>query len=103
VLGRVPKVDWSWVDTVVGAGIGIAAYATGQALGRRRRTRDPFADDPKPICGCGHHYSLHGEDGTCRAVSREIQEASTKGTTWVNQACGCARYTGPEPLPRYLP
>jgi hypothetical protein len=29
--------DWSWVDTVVGAGIGIAAYAAGLAQGGRSR------------------------------------------------------------------
>ena len=95
--------DWSWVDTVVGAGVGIVAYASGHARGRRTRARDPYADDPQPMCGCGHHFSLHSDDGTCRGVTREIQEATRRGTTWVNQPCGCARYTGPEPLPRYLP
>jgi hypothetical protein len=98
------SVDWSWVDTVVGAGVGVAAYAIGQAQGRRRRRpRDPYADDPQPLCGCGHHFALHDDHGTCRGVIREIEKTTRRGVTWVNHSCGCAKYTGPEPLPRYLP
>jgi hypothetical protein len=95
--------DWSWLDTVVGAGVGVVSYAVGQARGRRQRARDPFADDPEPVCGCGHHFSLHGDDNTCRGVTRVIEQTTRDGKTWVTQSCGCARYTGPEPLPRYLP
>lgn len=95
--------DWSWVDTVVGAGVAVAAYAIGQAQGFRRRRRDPYADDPRPVCGCGHHFALHDSEGTCRGVSREIEKTSGSGVTWVTRSCGCATYTGPEPLPRYLP
>jgi hypothetical protein len=95
--------DWSWIDTVVGAGIGIASYAVGQARGRRSRRRDPFADDPQPVCGCGHHYSLHDGEGGCHGTHRVVEQVSRDGKTWATEACGCARYTGPEPLPRYLP
>jgi hypothetical protein len=95
--------DWSWVDTAVGAVSAIAAYTLGQARGRRSRTERMLELEPAPVCGCSHHYSLHDDEGACHGVTRVKEQANRDGVTWVSEACGCRRYTGPEPLPRYVP
>lgn len=85
--------------------------------------------DLEPICGCGHHYALHhrqegeercghvaivdvlierGEPSTVRTYNGRLAlydtivvYANEKYGT-VERACACVRYTGPEPLPRYV-
>ena len=59
----------------------------------RERHRLARSKEPKPVCGCKHHYALHNADGTCHKMVAQ-------GTNWV--PCQCQRYTGPEPLPRMI-
>lgn len=84
----------------------------------------PTQPDPEPICGCGHHYALHTEEGACGSQASErllversnpvVKETGMYGDNhkvfyenerWevVTRDCPCRRYTGPEPMPRYLP
>jgi hypothetical protein len=92
--------DWSWLDTVVGGGTAVAAYVIGQARGRRRARPDL---EPQAVCGCGHHYALHDAQAVCHGTNRIKNAAGHEGVTWSSEACGCRRYTGPEPLPTYIP
>ncbi len=94
--------DFSWVDTVVGAGTAVTAYVVGQARGRSSRRTERWPD-PEPVCGCEHHYSLHDADDVCHGTVRVVTEVGQGGKKWSHHACGCQRYTGPEPLPRYVP
>jgi hypothetical protein len=67
----------------------VIIFLLGIAVGRLRM-RKRFKE-PKPICGCRHHYSFHGEGGPCnkRWVGDEDRE------------CGCQKYSGPTPLEQY--
>jgi hypothetical protein len=78
--------------------------------GRRRRKALPVAGagDPEATCGCGHHDAPHDESRRCRHVDmvNSLAERSGRGDVrWdVRELeCRCQRYTGPEPLPLYLP
>jgi len=88
-------------------------FFTGFLLGRVHRPHRKIKE-PKPVCGCKHHYSMHDkETGHCHGMSStggtpvrdrygnpvldrygDVQFAS-------NVPCGCRRYAGPEPLPTY--
>lgn len=50
----------------------------------------PEIENPKPVCGCGHHQCFHDDNGCGH-------------TTDGFDGCGCKRYTGPEPLPTIIP
>lgn len=86
-----------------------------------REPREPR--EPEPVCGCGHHYAKHHEDGSCAftTVQRVLMERGNPRTVrtgydgethttvydhevWQDQTfdCSCKRYTGPEPLPRMV-
>jgi hypothetical protein len=114
--------DFSWIDVIVGA-VGYAtASKIGQAAGaRRERARTP--KEPEPICGCEHHFAKHDENGVCqfrwqekilveRGKPRTVQtgyDGATHKVVYdfekyetVTYACSCKRYTGPEPLPRFV-
>jgi hypothetical protein len=54
------------------------------------------------VCGCGHHYALHDEEQVCRGTDRQLVETGREGRRYVAQPCGCKRYSGPGPLPRYV-
>jgi hypothetical protein len=95
--------DWSWVDTAVGAASAMVAYTLGQARGRRSRSNRMLELEPPPVCGCTHHYSLHDDDRVCHGVNRVKEQTTREGVSWISQPCGCKRYTGPETLPRYVP
>jgi hypothetical protein len=100
----------------------LTAFGLGTRVGRRieaaANPRELESPDPTPVCGCSHHYSLHSEDGVCAAimnqvVSREPQVMKTGylgdqhkvvyTEKFAQRPCSCKRYTGPEPLPRYIP
>ena len=72
----------------------IAAFLMGRFLtGRKKKHR---VKEAKPECGCGHNRAFHVKGtGKC---SYEV---------WVtgdnHRICGCQIYTGPEPLPEYVP
>lgn len=77
--------------------------------------------EPDTVCGCGHHFALHGPKGCSHAVAERLlvergqpqthrhgfnneKRMVTYGVEkWdtVTTPCGCQRYVGPEPLPRY--
>lgn len=104
--------------------ISLAAVASAGWLGYRfgsRRRKPP--KEPEAICGCGHHYSMHDEQGVCQRVWSERvlvergQPRSVKTGSdgffhkvvydhqrWesIKHRCSCRRYTGPEPLPRFV-
>jgi hypothetical protein len=115
------------IESVVEVVIVCAAYFVGTRSGRTKRVESPKeSKEPKPVCGCKHHYSHHDPDtSACNAQWSENvlvergepkqvldfsdgfrQEYSTvysherfEGRTY---SCACKRYTGPEPLPRYV-
>jgi hypothetical protein len=93
-------VDWSWLDSALGAVIGIAAFAAGRAGSRARRSQ--LALEPPAVCGCGHHYAMHDDDQVCHGTQRVLVETGANGRKYETDACGCKRYSGPEPLPRYV-
>ena len=103
------------VDTVTGVVIGALVWRAGYAYGaRRERTKIP--PPPEAVCQCTHNYSVHDADGTCRAsVKVKIKEGEPilspdgsyvvahRGAEYERRGCACQRYTGPEPLPEYIP
>lgn len=95
--------DWSVLDTLAGA----AAAVGGMLIGAQPRVRRLMGferrelEDPKPICGCKHHYSHHDENGMCHAIVQGDYLGAIQG--YRQTPCTCKRYTGPEPLPRYIP
>jgi hypothetical protein len=83
--------------------VGAAIFALG-ALGGRFlpvRRRGPKAIQPE--CGCEHHRSFHeGGTGKCHYLEgKAIRFTGGDPTAWEKVACGCQKYTGPEPLPEY--
>lgn len=72
-------------------------------------------EEPKPICGCGHHHCFHNEEGCWfNPTTYDVLPSSfiqfIRGEngerikdTFKLPSCGCRGYTGPEPLPMVLP
>jgi len=82
------EVIWHLLDI----GASIAVIGVGYYLGKSSKPK-PY-EEPKPICGCKHHYSYHaGEDGICHAWTDNYNQ----------YVCGCQKYVGPEPLPEVIP
>ena len=75
--------------------VSVGLVVTSRTTAAKRRAT---LAEPKAICeGCTHHESFHEKDhGLCKYQ-------------WVDDygrrtgECMCQRYTGPEPLPTYLP
>lgn len=74
--------------------------------------------EPQPICGCGHHYSVHDDANVCHSISNQLVSREPKVMKvgyegedhevhyvekYAQVPCSCQRYTGPEPLPTYIP
>lgn len=85
-----------FLDTVLGALIAAGAWWVGR---RTARQETPYKE-PEPICGCGHHYSYHREGGAC---AHDGRGRYNKQTQRYENRCTCQKYTGPEPLPTYIP
>ena len=80
-----------------GGAVALAGVLVGRLLpGRRGRPKlSKPSPPPKPVCGCGHHRSYHGNGGACQQkVNRGLIEG------W--GSCGCKQYVGPEPLPEFF-
>lgn len=111
-----------WVDVLLGGALTWAGVAYGQRHNRRKGEAEA-RKEPKPVCGCDHHFSKHDENGVCQfRWSEQVLVERGKPRTigagydgmnykvvydhekWETQeyACTCTRYTGPEPLPRYV-
>jgi hypothetical protein len=103
-----------------GFAVSWVSYRVGLRKGLKTE-RQP--EEPKPVCGCGHHYASHNEQGVCQVVTTkqvlvERGEPRTVQTGYhgmehkvvydrevyekVVSPCACTRYTGPEPLPTYI-
>lgn len=113
------------ISTFITIAFGGGMYFVGKAVGRRKGESDTRLklENPKAICGCKHHHSMHDENGcgheTTERVLVERGQPKTLRTGWdgdnhkvvyenerwetVVTKCPCKRYTGPEPLPLYLP
>lgn len=101
--------------------------AFGYILGRVRRAgaRPPSAPTPVgPVCQCTHGFAFHHpETGACqhtedkyekRSVPVRNQHGGVARDRWSDiqyqeeivplgsVACGCQRYTGPDPLPSVI-
>jgi hypothetical protein len=79
---------------LVGALILVVGLIIGGIVGRITRPGWKYRE-PKPFCGCKHHYSMHDKDGRCREQIERWSER--QDFHWVQ--CPCQHYTGPEPLP----
>lgn len=78
----------------------------GILVGRAwQKAKKPKHKDPKPVCGCRHHYSMHDpETGQCHGLmnGKPLRyDSFNDPTAWEQIPCGCRRYSGPEPLPTY--
>lgn len=89
---------------------GALIFATGLLVGivlRSIRWRRGLSKPPKPVCGCTHHHAMHDpETRSCHAkVEGEPARYDSFGepTAWRQVQCSCRQYTGPEPLPEYIP
>lgn len=93
--------------------VGMLAYAAGLWHGRLLAGRVP-PDPPVAICGCGHHFALHAEDGGGCVAERQVvlsrgepvsinYRVVYKYEKSETRVCACPRYVGPEPLPLVLP
>jgi hypothetical protein len=71
------------------SGIQVAlGVIVGWVLGQRTRQL-PALEQPRPVCGCTHHYSMHDpKTGECQVAVGDGE-------------CACVRYTGPVPLTEY--
>jgi hypothetical protein len=83
--------------------VGAAVFAAGQVTGRYLwpRHRKPPEIVRGPICGCGHHRSLHDDKGKCHGGFSEIGHKPIASVKYSHLACKCKQYVGPEPLPEY--
>jgi hypothetical protein len=95
------------IEVLLGGGLGAAIFAAGLLTGRvwRRQVAPAIPAEPKPICGCKHHFSRHDDaEGKCHATVEEATLWQSNGNPyrWKRVPCTCQRYTGPEPLPTYV-
>ena len=67
----------------------------GYRLGKRNKGK-ALGKEPQAICGCEHHYSHHDEDGC------HFDHGNWYSGLWVSRLCTCKKYSGPEPLPKYI-
>lgn len=90
-----------------------SGFQLGYKEGHYNATRE--LADPQPICACDHNYAFHDpESNSCHGVTLVKQKGepimspggtyvvSHKAGTTIERPCTCRRYTGPEPLPRYI-
>lgn len=87
-----------------GGGLVIAGVILGRFLPARRK--NPKLKPPsEPICGCGHHFSFHAPaTGICKGTNRRVKYSG--GGSNVGQhdfPCGCQVYSGPTPMPEFIP
>lgn len=84
----------------------LAGFLVGRFL--LNRCKGPKPPKPvQPICGCTHHHSYHDpKTGECNAAVLVPSRYDNYGnvTARKHEPCGCARYSGPVPLPEvYAP
>lgn len=86
-----------------GGAVALAGVLVGRLLPNRRRTPKPPAT-PKPICGCGHHFSFHTPTtGVCKGTDRRVKYSAGGSNLGPHDfPCGCQTYAGPTPMPEYF-
>lgn len=70
-------------------------------INRRHERKRELTYGPRPVCGCGHHYSFHNaKTGLCMHGGRVATKWDECGepVKWEMKQCGCQRYVGPQPL-----
>jgi hypothetical protein len=70
-----------------------AGFFVGRAVGRRQRVPEP----PKPMCGCGHHRSMHKNGGRCNVVTVHTN-GMLSASFHQKYPCPCTEYVGPIPV-----
>lgn len=70
----------------------------GYVIGSLRRPPRK-APDPRPICGCAHHYSYH--DPKTRVCHGRVKIGYWNAQDHY-EACTCRQYSGPVPIDEYL-
>lgn len=111
-----------YLDTILGALVAWTAWKAGSRHARRKE-QGRIPESPEPMCACTHSYGMHTEAGCQVAwIENVLVERGKPHTvkTGYNGAhhqvvydheryetraltCACKRYTGPEPLPQYIP
>jgi hypothetical protein len=88
------------VDMIIGAAIFLAGSGFGMLVRLPHRRRG--SGDPRPVCGCGHHYAMHDPtSGMCHAVTPMATEVGAGKVVMEPRDCACRTYSGPEPLPAF--
>lgn len=85
--------------------VGAVLFIAGMVFGRTARLRARKTYKPKvtqPICGCGHHFSLHDpKTKACHGSFDSWNDPINKAAGASTRGCGCRQYSGPTPLPEY--
>lgn len=77
---------------LTGAGIALICLGLGYWMGVLHTLNKPrpiTTTEPKPICGCKHHFSMHTKQGKC-------MDKVIRGSYW--EPCPCVKYIGPVPV-----
>lgn len=103
------------LSLVVGALIAAGGYAVGRFSSRRHirniqqvqqrvdreHTLDRGRNEPKPLCGCGHHYVFHDRETKKCQTQVVIPGRWTGSQNSTYRQCMCQGYRGPLPLDEY--
>lgn len=82
--------------------VACTGYVVLQARASQKPAGKPL--ESSATCGCGHHYAFHDKSGRCHNYMKNLRRVDTAtGKSLGLLPCICQRYTGPEPLPQYLP
>ena len=104
---------------IEGVLIFVGGLVVGWVANKRQKPKPYKPKEIKAVCGCGHHYAEHNEEG-CHHVDmvtvdrgepiigrNDFYEKDVvlgyRNEKREQKRCGCKRYTGPEPLPTYFP
>lgn len=85
------------VEIFVESATALLALGSGYRWGSSRSRKHL---GPDPVCGCGHHLSLHSlATGQCRDVISRGHTYDNKGNYIGehNRYCTCQQYVGPKP------
>jgi len=83
--------------------VGATLVGAGWLLGRHARLKSVRGPEPvQPFCLCDHSYGHHDpKTGACNESTVCDFRSAEKGRYQRELACGCVRYTGPQPVESY--